>query len=110
MARRHFDARGYPKLEMIIQEMQRYLKKIKVEYIESNLARIIDTNFPTSSDKRVIFGQVELANGMPTAPFTLKSVTVVGGQVAYLPESFNTGSHDLDIYVTFHGGSQYLPV
>jgi hypothetical protein len=40
---------------------------------------------------------VDFVQGISAKPFRVRGIYVVGGQVDYLPESYNFGNHDLDL-------------
>ena len=96
MAKKHFDSKGFPKLKEIIRELCGYVEGLEVEY----------TNFPFTGNvfdpeygDRLIGWNVDFVQGIPQKPFKVNGIYVVGGQVLYLPDSYNTGEHDLDMVV-----------
>ena len=114
MAMRHFDSRGFPKLKEIIREICQYVRGLEVEYTDYPFAGNIITPKNREYGNRIVSSDVDFVQGIPTKPFKVNGIYVVGGQVAYLPDSYNTGEHDLDMIVktnadtvTFSRGVEY---
>jgi len=104
MARRHFDNKGFPNLKRIIKEICEYVESLEIEYINfSSMGNIIDTN-NTAHGHREVSYDVDFAPDLSKKPFKVKGIYVVGGQVAFLPDSYNTGNHDLDLVVKTNVG------
>lgn len=98
MARRHFNIRGFPKLDKIIREICGYVEGLEVEYTDhQSVGNVVDSK-KTKYGNRIVSSSVDFFQGIPTRPFKVNGIYVVGGQFAYLPESYNTG-HDLDMVV-----------
>lgn len=99
MAKRHFDKNGFPKLNNILSEIRRYVSGLEVEYTDFPFAgNVIDPRNTRYGDRFVCL-DVAFVQGIQKKPFKVQGVYVVGGQVAYLPDSYNTGEHDLDMVV-----------
>jgi len=99
MARRHFDDNGFPKLKQIIGEICQYVEGLTVEYIDYPISGNIIDPRNTVFGNRIISVNVDFIQGIPNTPFKVNGIYIVGGQVAYLPNSYNTGEHDLDLVV-----------
>ncbi|MFC1691061.1 hypothetical protein ACFL0W_02660 [Nanoarchaeota archaeon] len=107
MARRHFEQNGFPNIERIIKEICSYVGELELEYtgLESEypdrpLQGNIINSKKTRYGRRVISSDLSLVEGLPKRPFKVNEIYVVGSQVEYLPDSYLTGEHDLDLVVT----------
>ena len=100
MARRHFNAEGFPKLDAIVREICGYVGGLEVEYTAlPPRGNVIDPS-NTPHGERVVSEGVDFIEGIPPTPFKAKGIYVVGGQASYLPRSYHRGNHDLDMVVT----------
>lgn len=99
MARRHFDDKGFPKLKEIIREICRYVEGLEIEYTDFPFCGNVIDPRNTEHGYRLISPEVDLVQGISRRPFKVDGVYIVGGQVPYLPDSYNKGEHDLDMVV-----------
>jgi len=99
MARRHFDSKGFPKLKEIIREICQYVEGLEVEYTDPPFSGNVIDPRDTKYGNREVISDVDFVHGISKRPFKVNGIYVVGGQVAYLPDSYNTGKHDLDMIV-----------
>ena len=103
MARRHFDGTGLPKTEEIIREICQYVGGLGVVFTgRAFRGDVIDLR-PTRYGSRIISRDADFVQDVSKNPFKVNRIYVVGGQVRFLPESYN-GERDLDMIVETNAG------
>ena len=96
MAKRHFDARGFPDLDLIRSEI--------CSFSEENTSRAINrlsrlrgaTGFSLDQLENVIRYLNLFGRYVPVLP-RVNGIYVVGSQAEHLPAAYLTGEHDLDL-------------
>lgn len=99
MARRHFDSKGFPKLNEIIMEICQYVEGLEIKYTDFPFTGDVIDPRNTKYGKETIIENVDFVQGISERPFKVNEIYIVGGQVAYLPKAYHTGEHDLDMIV-----------
>jgi hypothetical protein len=99
MARRHFDSKGFPKLKEITKEICDYVEGLEVEYTDFPISGNVIDSRNTKYGEEIISSDVDFVQGIAERPFKVTGIYVVGGQVPYLPDSYNVGEHDLDMII-----------
>lgn len=114
MARRHFDGKGFPRLKKITGEICGYVEGLEVEYTDYPFTGNVIDPRKTKYGDRLICQEVDFVQGISEQPFKVNEIYVIGGQVPHLPDSYNTGEHDMDMIVrtnakmvTFTPGIEY---
>ncbi len=107
MARKHFDRRGYPKLKMIAGEIIQYLSHLPETYLqqvdqiikENNYGMNLGPAYLNDEVDSLVYELLRNREKRPSVPVTVNGIFVVGGQAVFLPDSYHTGDHDLDIKI-----------
>ncbi|NQU79319.1 hypothetical protein HQ545_06150 [Candidatus Woesearchaeota archaeon] len=106
MAKRHFDERGHPDLDLISEEIHDYFGNLSERYtaiardilIAHNFGRNFNVMAPKQEDYLAMMLAADM-KAMPDKPAKVNEIYVIGGQVPFLPDSYNAGDHDLDLRV-----------
>ena len=96
MAKRHFDERGFPNIDLIRSEICDFSGEESYVTV-ARMAQLLgsegfaDEQLESAINYMGLFGQF-----VHTLP-TINQIDIVGSQSLHLPESYLTGDHDLDL-------------